>query len=339
MTALALARQLAVGPAAAAAVGGAIGVGLVARLARPGPALRPFVWVLAGAVLASVLALLLEPFARRAPRRVLVVQAACAVAALLVAVALVGPTLPPELTRANLPPAVELALRVQGHPILVWATLVLVLAPLPAALIAARAFSRRLEAQGAASGLGLMLVAVAAGWPAFDELPLLGLLGGALVGAGASIADGPDPPPAGPESLALSIAALRALLLLPVVLPLAFLTARVPRALPLQWAADAPDLVPTLRAIVTAQARHVARTGRTASALTDLELADEVAGGYVEGHVLRYARWPDGRWCVCADPVPARLAWPALRVTGDTKGWPGLLERATASFDLSFLPE
>lgn len=326
-----LARQLAVGPAAAAAVGGAIGVGLVARLAPPGPALGPFVWVLAGAALAATLALLLEPLARRAPGRVLVVQAACALAALVVTAALAGATFPPELTRSRLPPAVELALRAEGHPLLVWATLVLALAPLPAGLVAGRACSRRLEVQAAASGAGLLLVSIAAGWPALDELPLLGLLGGALVGAAASIADGPDPRPAR--------AAARALVLLPVALPGAFLVARVPRALPLPWARDASDLVPTLRAIVTAQARHVARTGRTAAALTDLELADDVAGGYAEGHVLRYARWPDGRWCVCADPVPARLAWPALRLTGDAKGAPGPLERATASFDLGYTPD
>jgi len=326
-----LARRLDAGPAAAAAVGGAIGVALVARLARPGPALGPVVWVLAGAVLAAALAVLLEPLARRAPRRVVVVQAACALAALLVAVVLAGPDFPSELITVRLPGAVELALRVDDHPLLVWATLVLLLAPLPAALTAARACSRRLEVQAVASGVGLALVTVAAGWPTFDELPLLGLLGGALVGAAASIADGPDPLPAR--------AAAPALVVLPIALPLSFVAARVPRALPLPWAHDAPDLVPTLRAIVTAQARHVARTGRTAAGLLDLELEEEVLGGYVDGHVLRYARWPDGRWCVCVDPVPGRLAWPALRLTGDAKGAPGPLERSKTSFDLSFSPD
>lgn len=331
LTARELLRRLAPAPAAAAAGGGAIGVALVARLARPGPALGPLVEVLAGAVLAAALALLLEPLARRAPRRTLIVQAACGLSALLVAAALARPTFPPELTTTRLPGAVELALRAAGHPLLVWATLVLVVAPLPAALVAARACSRRLEVQAAASGVGLALVTVAAGWPTYDELPLLAVLGGALLGAATSIADGPDPRPAR--------AAAPALVILPLALPLSFLAARAPRALPLPRAHDAPDLAPTLRAIVAAQARHVARTGRTAASLADLDLPDEVAGGYALGHVLRYARWPDGRWCVCADPVPARLAWPAQRVTGDAAGAPGRLEQGPDSFDLSFAPD
>jgi hypothetical protein len=92
-----------------------------------------------------------------------------------------------------------------------------------------------------------------------------------------------------------------------------------------------PDMTAVLEDVRARQARHVAREGAPARVLGALEgVPHDVAGGFVQGHVVRYARLDDTRWVVTADPVPARLGWPSLRLVGPD----GPVERGTSPFRL-----
>ncbi len=90
-----------------------------------------------------------------------------------------------------------------------------------------------------------------------------------------------------------------------------------------------PDMTAVLEDVRARQARHVAREGAPARVLGALEgVSRDVAGGFVQGYVLRYARFDDGRWVVTADPVPGRLGWPSLRLVGPD----GPVDRGTGAF-------
>lgn len=196
------------------------------------------------------------------------------------------------------------------------------LLPGPLLLLLARAHSRQLEWQAGAAGLGVLLAGLALVPGRLRPLWAFALL---LVVSGLPLACGTyllerrlvgpaalaDPRPTPRTSALLALAALAGLAW--------SIGAGVvgPRLLELKPEPDYPDMSAVLEDVRARQARHAARTGAPARELGALEgVSPAVAGGYTQGHVLRYARLDDTRWVLTADPVPGRMAWPSLRVRG-----------------------
>ena len=70
--------------------------------------------------------------------------------------------------------------------------------------------------------------------------------------------------------------------------------------------AAAPRVVAHAEAIRAAQESHRDRAGVYARSLGELPLPPALAGGYVDGHVVRFARLAPDRWVACFDPIPWR---------------------------------
>lgn len=200
----------------------------------------------------------------------------------------------------------------------------LALLPGPCLVLGVRRARRQLEWQAGATSAAVLLAALALAPRDLDHpARALGLLiAGLPIGCGAYLldrrvlgAEAMSAPPA-PDAVLARRAGLLALALGALAWS-ALIAAAGPRLLRLSRDPACPDLRPLLEDLRARQAVHVARTGAPARTLGALEgVAPDVAGGSTQGHVLRYARLDDRRWVVTADPVPARVGWPSLRLVG-----------------------
>lgn len=246
-------------------------------------------------------------------------------------------------------------------PVRPWLVLTVALLPGPALLLVVRRTRRQLEWPAAAAALALVMAALAVAlgnmehWSqvlalAVSGLPMafgpylldrrrLGPAGlaafpapepppaedGSSSEAGEPTPRAADPQPARPPRGVLALAALTAL-------AASLLAGSVgPRLLTLRPEPGCPDMTAVLEDVRARQAAHVAREGAPPRVLGALRgVSPDVAGGYAQGHVLRYARLDDARWVITADPVPARLGWPSLRLVGPD----GPVERGVSAFRL-----
>lgn len=305
--------------------GGALGVAAVHGLGRWSPGLGAVCVVLGTAAVALALQAALGARARTGRDRALLAEAAAALAALLALPALhavgAGPAGDEPLRPDAVPPALELALRAGRHPALVWAALWL--AALPAPLLVGLAPGRRLEVVGAAAAAALLATGVAAAGPRTDVL-LLAPLVGLLAAAGLTLADELASPRETPgPALDARLGALAA-----AALVAAAASGRVAAALPPVRAG--PDATALLRDLHGRVAAHRARHRRLPDHLQEVGRAE----GLADGHALRYAAFPDGRWAICADPLPWRPGSASYRLGSTAPGAPVVLEVGWRPFGL-----
>jgi hypothetical protein len=294
---------------------------------------------LLGAWLVVPLAVLLEaaagPRARRTAALALGASALTAALTLLVVTRFEPPWWRPA------PLALPLGLHLTcaawiGRPLAPWLVLTLALAPAPLAVLLVRRVARQLEWQVVAATLGPPIVGVTL-FPELERPEQVWLLAiaGAPLGVGAWAVDrlrrGP-PPRAADRAAGLPpfLAGLLGSLLVAGLVWASGWGRLGARLLPEPVEVGRPDLTALLEDVRARQEAHHAREGEYAPSLGALGgLAPDVAGGYTQGHVLRF--WCTGdAWVLTADPAPARLGWPSLRVIGPG----GAIERGPRPFPL-----
>lgn len=222
-----------------------------------------------------------------------------------------------------------------GQPLAPWLVLTLALAPAPLTVLLVRRVARQLEWQVVAAALGPPIVGVTL-YPELERAAQVWLLAvaGAPLGVGAWAVDRlrrGSPPRAvdGAAGLLPFLAGLLGSLLVAGLVWASGWGRLAARLLPEPVEAGRPDLTVLLEDVRARQEAHQAREGEYARSLGALGLTPDVAGGYTQGHVLRFWR-TDGAWVLTADPVPARLGWPSLRVIGPE----GAIERGPRPFQV-----
>lgn len=297
---------------------------------------------LLGVWLAVPLAVLLETATRPRRWRTAALTLAASASAAALTLVLVTRSEPPWWTPHPTTPPLGLRLTCAawlGRPLTAWLVLTVSLAPAPLAVLLVRRVARQLEWQVAAALLGPPIVAVTL-FPELDRPAQVWLLAlaGAPLGVGGYVVDrvrlaGPAlASPAGAAAFRRALFGSLAFAGLVWALGWGGLAARL---VPEPVEAGCPDLTELLEDVRARQAAHRARRGEYAEALGELQgIAPDVAGGYTQGHVLRFLRdWRDDEqelWVLTADPAPARLGWPSLRVVGPD----GPIERAPRPFPL-----
>lgn len=208
------------------------------------------------------------------------------------------------------------------------------LLPGPALVLTVRRSRRQLEWQAGATAAAVLFAAVALAPGDLDHpaLALSLLLSGLPPGLGMYLLDrralGAEALPVFPAGEVACSRRARALLALAALGALAWslvVGQLGPRLISFEGEPGCPDLAAVLEDVRARQAAHVARTGAPARTLGALEgLPADVAGGFTQGYVLRYGRLEGDRWVVAADPIPARMGWPSLRLVGPD----GVVERS-----------
>lgn len=328
---------------AIASVGTALLGGLVAAAYAPGDADRRFVPLLAVWLAAPVAFLLDRPGSR--PGRSLGAAAASAAVGAAIALFLATRREPPWWSPGReLPPGTLLACAAwTGHALAAWLLLTITTLPAPLALLGLRRLGRQLEWQAAAAALGPPIVGVSL----FPELATVAhvwalALAGLPVGVGAYVVDhhllGAAGAAAFPDPTPTEESARWRRVVLGIVVVGGYGWSVVwghvgPAFTPEPVAPGQPDVVALLEGVRARQERHRERSGEYARALSELDGIDrDVAGGYAQGHVLRFVRYDRGSWAIAADAAPARLGWPSYRLVV-TRG-EGRVETGRAPFSL-----